>query len=38
MPHDEVRTFYANFEFWASSTDPLHLMLLMKDARALIVG
>lgn len=38
VPHDEARAFYAHFECWASSTDPLHLMLLMKDAGALIVG
>jgi hypothetical protein len=36
--HDEARAFYANFEFEVSPTDPLHLMPLMKDARALIGG
>ena len=36
--HDEARAFYAHFEFEASPTDPLHLMLLMKDARALVGG
>jgi predicted N-acetyltransferase YhbS len=36
--HDEARTFYAHFEFEPPPTDPLHLMLLMKDARALIDG
>ena len=36
--HDEARAFYAHFEFEVSPTDPLHLMLLMKDARALIGG
>ena len=35
---DETRAFYAHFEFEPSPTDPLHLMLLMKDARALIGG
>ena len=34
--HDEARTFYEHFEFVRSPTDPLHLMLLMKDARALL--
>ncbi|MBX9641005.1 MAG: GNAT family N-acetyltransferase [Mycobacteriaceae bacterium] len=32
--HDEARSFYAHFEFEPSRTDDLHLMLLMKDARA----
>jgi predicted N-acetyltransferase YhbS len=36
--HDEARTFYAHFEFESSPTDPLHLMLSMKDARALVGG
>lgn len=34
--HDEARAFYAHFEFEPSPTDDLHLMLLMKDARALV--
>lgn len=34
--HDDARAFYAHFEFEPSPTDPLHLMLLMKDARALL--
>lgn len=34
--HDEARAFYVHFDFEISPTDPLHLMLLMKDARALI--
>ncbi|BBX95719.1 GNAT family N-acetyltransferase [Mycobacterium lacus] len=34
--HDEARSFYLHFEFEPSPTDPLHLMLSMKDARALI--
>jgi len=33
---DEARTFYARFDFIPSPTDPYHLMLLMKDVRALI--
>ena len=32
--HDDARTFYAHFGFEPSPTDPLHLLLLMKDARA----
>lgn len=34
--HDEARSFYAHFDFEPSPTDPLHLMLLIKDARALL--
>ena len=34
--HDDARSFYAHFEFEPSSTDPLHMLLLMKDARAII--
>ncbi|WP_343708271.1 GNAT family N-acetyltransferase [Mycobacterium sp.] len=34
--HEEAQRFYAHFEFEPSPTDPLHLMLSMKDARALI--
>ncbi|HUH69458.1 MAG TPA: GNAT family N-acetyltransferase [Mycobacterium sp.] len=34
--HDEAKAFYAHFEFEPSPTDALHLMLSMKDARALI--
>ena len=33
--HDEARAFYRHFDFEPSPTDPLHLLLLMKDARAL---
>jgi GNAT superfamily N-acetyltransferase len=32
--HDRARDFYVHFEFEASPTDPLHLYLLMQDARA----
>jgi predicted N-acetyltransferase YhbS len=32
--HDEARDFYARYDFEASPTDPLHLMLLIKDAKA----
>ncbi|WP_102141924.1 GNAT family N-acetyltransferase [Mycobacterium hubeiense] len=33
--HESAREFYAHFDFEPSPTDPLHLMLLIKDARAL---
>jgi len=36
--HDEACSFYAHFEFEPSPTDPLHMVLSMKDARALIGG
>jgi GNAT superfamily N-acetyltransferase len=36
--HDDARAFYAHFDFEPSPTDPLHLMLLMKDARALVAA
>jgi len=36
--HDQARAFYAHFEFEPSPTDPLHLLLLIKDARELIGG
>lgn len=32
--HDQARTFYLHFGFEPSPTDPLHLLLLIKDARA----
>jgi GNAT superfamily N-acetyltransferase len=34
--HEEAQRFYRHFEFESSPTDPLHLTLSMKDARALI--
>ncbi len=34
--HDNPRAFYAHFDFEPSPTDPLHLLLLIKDARAVI--
>lgn len=34
--HDEARAFYTHFDFEPSPTDPLHLLLLIKDARALL--
>jgi len=36
--HDQARAFYTHFDFEPSPTDPLHLLLLVKDARALIDG
>ena len=33
---EAARRFYERFDFTPSPTDPLHLMLLMKDLRALI--
>jgi GNAT superfamily N-acetyltransferase len=36
--HDEARAFYAHFNFTPSSTDPLHLMMLIGDARTLIAS
>ncbi|GJO44263.1 Acetyltransferase (GNAT) family protein [Mycobacterium marinum] len=32
--HDEARAFYGRYGFEPSPTDPLHLLLTMKDARA----
>jgi predicted N-acetyltransferase YhbS len=34
--HDDARAFYARFDFEPSPTDPLHLMLTIKDVRALV--
>lgn len=34
--HDEEREFYAYFDFQPSPTDPLHLLLPIQDARALL--
>jgi predicted N-acetyltransferase YhbS len=34
--HEQARIFYAQYDFEPSPTDPLHLMLSMKDARALL--
>lgn len=35
---EDVRRFYLRLEFEPSPTDPLHLMLLLKDARASMGG
>lgn len=32
--HDEARRFYTRYQFEPSPTDPLHLLLLIKDAKA----
>ncbi|MEO6503400.1 MAG: GNAT family N-acetyltransferase [Jatrophihabitantaceae bacterium] len=34
--HDRAREFYLHYDFEPSPTDPLHLMLLMKDARKIV--
>lgn len=34
--HDQAREFYLRHEFEPSPTDPLHLLLLIKDARAIL--
>lgn len=34
--HDQARGFYAHFGFEPSPTYPTHLLLLIKDARALL--
>jgi GNAT superfamily N-acetyltransferase len=34
--HQDARAFYARYDFEPSPTDPLHLLLTMKDARAII--
>lgn len=33
---DEARAFYEHFDFEASPSDPLHLLILMKDLRRLL--
>lgn len=33
--HDRARAFYTHFDFEPSPTDPLHLLLSIKDARAI---
>lgn len=34
--HDDARAFYSHFDFEPSPTDPLHLLLLIQDARILL--
>lgn len=36
--HNTAREFYLHHDFEPSPTDPLHLFLLMKDARALLAS
>jgi GNAT superfamily N-acetyltransferase len=36
--HDQARSFYARYNFEPSPTDPLHLMLLIKDAQTSVSG
>lgn len=33
---DEARAFYEHFDFVASPSDPMHLMVLLKDVRAIL--
>jgi predicted N-acetyltransferase YhbS len=33
---DDARAFYERFDFAPSPTDPFHLMLLLKDVRAIV--
>jgi len=35
---EEARHFYEHFDFIPSPTDPMHLFVLLKDVRRLIVG
>jgi hypothetical protein len=32
--HEQARAFYLQFDFEPSPTDPLHLLLFIKDAHA----
>jgi GNAT superfamily N-acetyltransferase len=34
--HEQARSFYARYDFEPSPTDPLHLLLLVKEARAML--
>ena len=36
--HDKARRFYARYQFEPSPTDALHLMLLIKDAKASVAA
>ena len=35
---DEARRFYEKFDFIPSPADPMHLFVLLKDARRIIQG
>jgi hypothetical protein len=34
--NERARAFYLRYDFEPSPIDPLHLMLLLKDARAIV--
>jgi predicted N-acetyltransferase YhbS len=34
--HEEARRFYTRYQFESSPTDPLHLMLLIKDYQSVV--
>lgn len=36
--HEQAGSWYRRFGFEESATDPLHLILLMKDLRALLAA
>ena len=35
--HEEARRFYTRYQFESSPTDPLHLMLLIKDYQSVVL-
>ena len=35
---DQARGYYEQFDFVSSPTDPLHLFVLLKDLRKLVLG
>jgi hypothetical protein len=34
--HEQAKEWYQRFDFEESPTDPLHLMVLLKDIRAVV--
>jgi hypothetical protein len=36
--HDEAKDWYMRYDFEESPTDPLHLMMMMKDVAAALRG
>lgn len=36
--NDAARAFYVHFDFEPSPTDPMHLLLLIKEARSVLLG
>lgn len=34
--HERAREFYLQYDFEPAPTDPMHLILLMKDARKVV--